>query len=86
MMADLGSDLNASARSGKRSVQSARDAAARLVDLHAVAVELYLVEPALTLGQSIAQGRFAGQDEGGGTQHGQDLGPALPMTATSFDG
>jgi hypothetical protein len=50
-----------------------RDASARLVDLHAIAVVLYLIEPAHALGQAIAQGRFTGRDECEGIQHGKAL-------------
>src|SRR5262249_17359520 len=45
------------------------DVLVRLVDLHPVAVELDLVEPALALGKAVAQAWEAGRDEGG-TRHG----------------
>jgi hypothetical protein len=41
-----------------------------LVDLEAISVKLYLVEPALTDGKAITRNGLAGTDEGGRTRQG----------------
>jgi hypothetical protein len=75
----VGNTATASAIGGKRSVKSLpfleidRDVLAVFVELDAVAVELYFVEPLVADWRPVTQEGRGGDDERGATQHEIDM-------------